>query len=226
MLSEVEMRKEKEGYKDKELRARIIGKCEDITADNLPAINEYLETGSLDGIHHLAEKELVKSIKDCLAQKDEPIREFAIGVIKLVEKYLSDENQRILEADKKRWASDFQKAYRQYEESQSKNLLTIEERLRLVELCSGICANDLPAITEYVMTGNCDALNAKLRTDALSQLSHYAIYNGNPMPMYFMQKVADYIQHCFGGLETLSEVSERLSEELSSILRAYEGEVI
>lgn len=63
------MRKEKEGCKDKELRARIIEKCEDITADNLPAINEYLETGSFGGIHYLAEEELVKSIKDCLAQK-------------------------------------------------------------------------------------------------------------------------------------------------------------
>lgn len=225
-VSRSKMKKEKEGCKDKELRARLIEKCEDVTADNLPAINEYLETGSLGAIHYLAEEELVKCIKDCLAQKDEPIRQFAIGVIKLVEKYLSDEKQRILEADKQKWASDFEKAYRQYEESKSKNLLTIEERLRLVELCSGICVNDLPAITEYVMTGNCDALNAKLEADALSQLSHYAIYNGNPMPMYFMQKVAKYIQHCFGGSETLSEVSERLSDKLSSILHAYEGEVI
>lgn len=48
------MRKEKEGCKDKELRARIIGKCEDITADNLPTINEYLETGSLGGVYTLS----------------------------------------------------------------------------------------------------------------------------------------------------------------------------
>lgn len=87
---------------------------------------------------HLAEEDLVKSIKDCLAQKDEPIREFAVGVITLVEKYLSDEKQRILESEKQREASDFEKAYRQYMENKSKNLLTIEERLRLVELCSGI----------------------------------------------------------------------------------------
>ena len=224
-VSRSKMKKEKEGCKDKELRARLIEKCEDVTADNLPAINEYLETGSLGGIHYLAEEKLVKSIKDCLAQKDEPIRQFAIGVIKLVEKYLANERQRILEADKQKWASDFEKAYRQYEENKSKNLLNIEERLSLVELCSGICVNDLPAITEYVMTGNCDALNAKLKADALSQLNHYAIYNGNPIPMYFMQEVAKYIQHCFGGSETLSEVSERLSEGLSSILRAWEDEV-
>lgn len=224
-VSRSKMRKEKEDCKDKELRARIIGKCEDITADNLPTINEYLETGSLGGVYNLAEEDLVKSIKDCLAQKDEPIREFAVGVIKLVEKYLSDEKQRILESEKQREASDFEKAYRQYMENKSKNLLTIEERLRLVELCSGICVNDLPAITEFVMTGNSDALNAKLKSDALSQLSHYAICNGNPMPMYFMQEVANYIQHCFWGSETLSEVSERLSEELSSILRACEDEV-
>lgn len=142
-----------------------------------------------------------------------------------MEKYLSDEKQRILEADKQKWASDFEKAYREYEESKSKNLLTIEERLRLVELCSGIRVNDLPAITEFVMTGNSDVLNAKLKADALSELSHYAIYNGNPIPMYFMQEVANYIQHCFGGSETLSEVSERLSDKLSSILRAWEDEV-
>lgn len=219
------MKLEKEGSKDKELRARIIEKCGDITVDNLSVVNDYLETGSLGGVYGLAEEKLVESLEDCLAQDDEPIRQFSIGVIKLAEKYLSDEGRKLLEADKQKWASDFDKAYRQYEESKSKNLLTIEERLRLVELCSGICVNDLPAITEFVMTGNSDALNAKLKSDALSQLSHYAICNGNPMPMYFMQEVANYIQHCFWGSETLSEVSERLSEELSSILRACENEV-
>lgn len=220
------MKKEKEGHNDKGLRARLIEKCEDVTVDNLPAISEYLETGSLGGIHRLAEEELVESLKDCLAQNDEPIRQFAIGVITLVEKYLSDEEQKMWEPEKQEWASDFEKVYRSYEEQKAESLLDIEERLKLVELCSGICVNDLPAITEYVMTGNCDILNAKLKADAFSKLSHYAIYNGNPMPMYFMQKVAKYIQHCFGGSETLSEVSERLSEKLSSILCAYEGKVI
>ena len=220
------MKQDQGGSRDKELRARLIEKCGDVTVDNLSVVNDYLETGSLGGVYVLAEEKLAKSLEDCLAKKDEPIRQFAIGIIKLVEKYLSDERQKLWEVDKKRWVLDFEKAYKHYEESKSKSRLSIEERLKLVELCSDVCINDLPAITEYVMTGNCALLNAKLKADALSQLSHYTIYNGNPTPMYFMQEVANYIQHCFGGSETLSEVSERLSETLSSILHTYEGEVI
>ena len=223
------MKQEQVCSKDKELRARLIEKCGDVSVYNLPVINEYLETGSFGGIYYLAEKELINSMEDCLAQGDEPIRQFAIGIIKLAKKYLSDESQNLWEADKQRWASDFERAeesYRKYKEGKTETTSSVEERLRLVELCSGMCINDLPAITEYVMTGNGDPLKAMAKADALSLLSHYAIYNGNPTPMYFMQKVAKYIQHCFGGSETLTEVSERLSEKLSTILRTYEGEVI
>lgn len=191
------------------IRKELVEMCNDVKVADLPIIEEYVKTGRSDGIYKKAIADVIKSYESTSHSTQEPeIVEFMQKLMELIKThFLAPSNGVAHHPTPDRGNTTIKETMEE---------LTPEERLELVKMCSEFSINDLPAITKFVMTGSEDGLLAKRQASIFENLKYFVIYNGNPMPMYFVQEVAKLIQHCFDESVELSILKKDLDEILSN----------